>query len=75
MKNKFYLNVSDGFHYYHHDLRKEQQHLSRRSMRDSGIMIWGDVDYQGKMEIKVIIGKLNGKKSVETIDEQINTYA
>ena len=35
---------------------------------------WGGISYQGKMEIKFIIGKLNSEKYVKMIDEQINTY-
>lgn len=38
-------------------------------------MIRGDIGYWGTMEKKFIAGKLNSKKYIETIDEQIDTYA
>ena len=41
----------------------------------SSIMIRGGDGYYGKLEIKFITGKLNSRKYVETIDEQIDTYA
>ena len=36
-------------------------------------MIWRGIGYQGKMEIKFITRKLDSKKYIEMIDEQI-TY-
>ena len=39
-----------------------------------GIVIWEDAGY-GKLEIKFTAGKLNNRKYIEMIDEQINTRA
>ena len=38
-------------------------------------MIWRGIGYGNKLKTKFITGKLNSKKYVEIIDEQINTYA
>ena len=46
-----------------------------RPMGGDGVMIWGGVGYCGKLETKFIAGKLNNKRYIETIDEQINTRA
>lgn len=44
-------------------------------MGEDGVTIGEGVGYCGKLEIKFIAGKLNNKKYIETIDEQINTRA
>ena len=40
-------------------------------MGSSCIMIWRGIGYQGKMEIKFITRKLDSKKYIEMINEQI----
>ncbi|CAK9833057.1 Transposable element Tc3 transposase [Anthophora retusa] len=74
-EKRFNLDGPDGLNYYYHDLRKEQQILSRRQMGGGGIMIWSGIGYYGKMDINFISGKLNSKKYLEMIDQQINAYA
>ena len=55
-EKKFNLDAPDGLRYYH-DLRKEQQLLSRRSVEGGDIVVWGDINYYGKMKIKFIAGE------------------
>ncbi|CAD1469149.1 unnamed protein product, partial [Heterotrigona itama] len=44
-EKRFNLNEPDGLHYCYHDLRKEQQFLSRRTACCSDIMIGGCIDH------------------------------
>ena len=44
-EKRFSLDESDDHHCYDHDLREEQQFLTRRRMRGGDIMIWGGVGY------------------------------
>ena len=44
-EERFNLEGPDGLHCYYHDLRKEQQLPSRRSMGGDGITIWRDIGY------------------------------
>lgn len=73
-EKRFNLDGPYGLSYYFHDMRKEEQFLSRRQMR-GGVMILCGIGCYGKMEIKFITGKMNSKMYLEMIEEQINTYA
>ena len=74
-EKRFNLDGLDGFTYYYHDLRKEEQFLSRRHMGGGSVMIWAGIGYRGKTEIKFITGRMNSKIYLEMIDQQINAYA
>ena len=78
-EKRFNLSGPDGLHYYYRGITEgattsESSTYGRRRYNDGGGI--------GKLEIKFITGKLNSNKlivynknNIETIDEQINTYA
>ena len=56
-EKRFNFDELGGLRYYYHDLRKEQQLPSRRSVGGDSITICRGIGYQGKIETKFIAGK------------------
>ncbi|CAH2092976.1 unnamed protein product [Euphydryas editha] len=74
-EKKFNLDGPDGFNYYFHGLRKENSILSRRQAGGGSVIIWSGIGYSGKMDIKFCTGKINSKRYIEVINEQITSHA
>lgn len=74
-EKRFNLDGPDGFAYYYHDLRKEKLVKKRRQMGGGGVMIWGGIGYFGRTDIICIEGKMNSKRYVNLIKEQISKHA
>jgi transposase len=60
-EKRFNLDGPDGYHYYWHDLRKEDIYSVRRTMGGGGVMVWAAFGYHGKSTICFVEGKLNAK--------------
>jgi transposase len=58
-EKKFNLDGPDGFSYYWHDLRKEEQIFSTRVQGGGSIMIWASFGWGGKSSICFIDGRMN----------------
>lgn len=67
-EKKFNLDGPDGFHYYYHDLRKEEVILSRNHSRTGGVMVWGAISYYGVIDLVTTKGIMNAE-SYKTILE------
>lgn len=59
-QKKFNLEGPDSFHYYFHDLRKEEHHLSRLHCREGGVMVWGAISYYGTYDLQFLSTSMNG---------------
>lgn len=53
-EKKFNLDRPDGWSYYYHYLRKDEQILSRRQHGGGSVMILAGIGYYGKTEIKFV---------------------
>lgn len=74
-EKKFNLDGPDGWNYYFHDLRKEEQYLSRRQMGGGSVMVWAGIGYHGKTDINILSGRQNSAKYIQLIDEQLSKHA
>lgn len=50
-EKKFNLDGPDGFSYYWHDLRKEEEIFTTRTMGGGSVMIWASFGWHGKSDI------------------------
>jgi hypothetical protein len=46
-EKRFCLDSPDGYLYYFHDLRKEEEFAARRHRREAGVMVWGAISSKG----------------------------
>ncbi len=61
------MDGPDGFHYYWHDLRKEQNIVSKRALGGGGVMVWACFSWDFKDEITFADGTLDAKKYLEML--------
>lgn len=61
-EKKFNSDGPDGYEYYWHDLRKEEQFLSRRQQGGPSVMVWTGFGAHGKCNVAILTGKVNALK-------------
>lgn len=66
-EKKFNLDGADGYCYYYHDLRKEEQFISRRQHGGGSVMLWGSISYKGVVELSVMEGRQDSKKYLDIL--------
>lgn len=71
-EKRFNLYGPDRTRYYFHDLRKEEQILSRNQMGEGGVILWSAIGYYGKAEIVFINGTLNRQRYICTTYRRTN---
>jgi hypothetical protein len=70
-EKKFNMDGPDGFHYYWHDVRKEDMILSKRQMGGGFVMVWAAVGWRKKTEIVFCTKRMNSVEYLETLKTQI----
>jgi transposase len=70
-EKKFNLDGPDGSAYYWHDLRKEEQLLSRRVMGGGSVMVWAGFCFSGKSPIVLLRGKQNTVAYERTLSDNL----
>ena len=60
-EKKFSLDGPDGFSYYWHDLREEEEIFSTRAQCSGSVMIWASFGRSGKSSICFVDGRMNSK--------------
>ncbi|ETL85047.1 hypothetical protein L917_15290 [Phytophthora nicotianae] len=50
-EKKFNLDGPDGYQYYWHDVRKDQEIFSKRASGGGSVMVWAGMNFIGKTEI------------------------
>ena len=58
-EKKFNLDGPDGFAYYWHDLRKEEQIFSTRAQGGGSVMIWASFGWSEKSSLCFVDGRMN----------------
>lgn len=70
-EKKFNLDGPDGFHYYWHDLRKEESILSKRQMGGGSVMVWAAIGSKQKSPIVFCTTSMNQVTYKEMMEDQI----
>lgn len=70
-EKKFNLDGPDGFKYYWHDLRLEDEKYLSRQKGGGGIMVWGAFCSKGKAELAVLTGKQNAEAYITTLSDYL----
>jgi transposase len=70
-EKKFNLDGPDGFQYYWHDLRKEEEVFSKRQMGGGSVMVWGAFSYRGKSTLAILNGRQDSVAYVRTLQEYL----
>jgi transposase len=70
-EKKFNLDGPDGWMYYYHDLRKEQQLLSKRQMGGGSVMIWAGIGYNGILDVCFVPQRMNSQNYAQILDEYL----
>jgi hypothetical protein len=74
-EKKFNLDGPDGYHYYWHDLRTEEQYYSKRVCGGGSVMVWAGVGFNGKTNIAMISGKMKSKEYIDLLNTHLLTFA
>jgi hypothetical protein len=61
-EKRFCLDGPDGYLYYFHDLRKEEEFAARHHRRDAGVMVWGAISSKGVVHLEILNGIQNAHK-------------
>lgn len=69
-EKKFNLDGSDGYSYYFHDLRKDEQHLLSRQHVGGSVMIWSAITSNGPLELVVLNGRQNSNHYLQLLKDQ-----
>jgi hypothetical protein len=56
-EKRFCLDGPDGYLYYFHDLRKEEEFAARHHRRESGVMVWGAISSKGVVHFSYLCTK------------------
>ncbi|KAF0703156.1 hypothetical protein AaE_015517 [Aphanomyces astaci] len=67
-EKKFNLDGPDGYQYYWHDLRKEQEIYTKRVSGGGSVMIWAGMSAFGRTELAFLEGKQNSTSYCRTLD-------
>jgi transposase len=67
-EKKFNSDGPDGYGYYWHDIRKEEEYLSRRYQGGPSVMVWTGFGTVGKCNIAILTRKVNALKYQEALE-------
>jgi len=70
-EKKWNLDGPDGFHYYWHDLRKEQKTLSKRQSGGGSVIIWGGFGKRGKTPVVFLTGNQTSADYIEVLQNHL----
>jgi len=74
-EKKFNLDGPDGYKYYWHDLRREQQWVSKSVAGGGSVMVWGAIGYNERSNLVIIDGNLNAKKYIDILQQNLLIFA
>lgn len=68
-EKKFNLDGPDGFHYYWHDLRKDDLIFSKRQFGGGNCMVWAGISFNGNTLISFTSNRMNSEDYQEVLNE------
>lgn len=71
-EKKFNLDGPDGFQYYFHDLRLEEQFLSRRHASVGSVMVWAAISSRGTVGLEILEGRQTAQRYLELLQRQVD---
>ena len=74
-EKKFNLDGPDGFRYFWHDLRKEEEIFSKRVQGGGSVMIWAGFCATGKSYITFVESTMNSQKYVDMLQSSLVPFA
>ena len=74
-EKKFNLDGPDGWQFYWHELRREEQSFFTRQNGGGGIMIWAAFSYHGKSELRFISTTQKSGDYIYTLSEYMLPFA
>ena len=73
-EKKFNLDGPDGYQYYWHDLRKDQEIYSKRVQGGGGVMIWAAFARNGKTNLAFITQRMNSIKYQQVLSAHLLSF-
>lgn len=70
-EKKFNFDGPDGFSYYWHDIRKEEQLFSKRNQGGGSVMVWASFGWNGKSEICFIDERMNAENYRQLLNDHL----
>lgn len=70
-EKKFNLDGPDGIRYYWHDLRKDQNYLSKRAFGGGSLMIWGAFVNDSLFDLHIIEGNYDAERYTDMLRERL----
>ncbi|CAF2066970.1 unnamed protein product [Rotaria magnacalcarata] len=70
-KTKFNLDGPDGFSYYWHDLRKEEEIFSTRVQGGGSVVIWASFGWGGKSSLCFVDDRMNSQGYREVLKRHL----
>lgn len=74
-EKKFNLDGPDGFAFYWHDLRGEEQSFSTRQQGGESVMLWGAMSYYGLSNLCVVRGNQDSAKYCKVLQRGLLPFA
>lgn len=74
-EKKCNLNRLDGLHFYWHDLRKEENVLSRRQHSEGSVTIWAYFSFYGRSILVFLSGRHNSVSYCNTLQNHLLKFA
>ena len=73
-EKEFNLDGPDGFHYYWHDIRTDDNIMISRQMGGSSVMVWAAIGIKNNSNIVILKGKQDSQKYVQTLLTHLLEY-
>lgn len=74
-EKKFNLEGPDGWSFYWHDLRKEQQYFHSPKNNNHSLMVWGGFSSEGTTQLVILDGMQTSASYINTLEAHLLSFA